>query len=163
MNTPLSEYLDFSQIEKKYGLRVDALRRAARLGRLKTTQVGGQFGCHFVLVKDVEAYLCEFLEVRVRNHASTLNLRKLLMSEFEQKALIELKRIVSILSQVQKDTSSIDQSLKDGDLQNELRDFRSDFRPELKRSSAVRQKLERDEKRKKDLKRIFAKSAVTTG
>ena len=85
------------------------------------------------------------------------------MSEFEQKALIELKRIVSILSQVQKDTSSIDQSLKDGDLQNELRDFRSDFRPELKRSSAVRQKMERDEKRKKDLKRIFAKSAVTTG
>ena len=85
------------------------------------------------------------------------------MSEFEQKALIELKRIVSILSQVQKDTSSIDQSLKDGDLQNELRDFRSDFRPELKRSSAVRQKLERDEKRKNDLKRIFAKSAVTTG
>ena len=85
------------------------------------------------------------------------------MSEFEQKALIELKRIVSILSQVQKDTSSIDQSLKDGDLQNELRDFRSDFRPELKRSSVVRQKLERDEKRKKDLQRIFAKSAVTTG
>ena len=85
------------------------------------------------------------------------------MSEFEQKALIELKRIVSILSKVQKDTSSIDQSLKDGDLQNELRDFRSDFRPELKRSSAVRQKLERDEKRKNDLKRIFAKSAVTTG
>ena len=85
------------------------------------------------------------------------------MSEFEQKALIELKRIVSILSQVQKDTSSIDQSLKDGDLQNELRDFRSDFRPELKRSSVGRQKLERDEKRKKDLKRIFAKSAVTTG
>ena len=85
------------------------------------------------------------------------------MSEFEQKALIELKRIVSILSQVQKNTSSIDQSLKDSDLQNELRDFRSDFRPELKRSSAVRQKLERDEKREKDLKRIFAKSAVTTG
>ena len=163
MDTPLSEYLDFSQIEKKYGIRVDALRPAARLGRLKTTQVGGQFGCHLVLAEDVEAYLCEFLEVRVRNHASTLNLRKLLMSEFEQKALIELKRIVSILSQVQKDTSSIDQSLKDGDLQNELRDFRSDFRPELKRSSAVRQKLERDEKRKKDLKRIFAKSAVTTG
>ena len=71
------------------------------------------------------------------------------MSEFEQKALIELKRIVSILSQVQKDTSSIDQSLKDGDLQNELRDFRSDFRLELKRSSAVRQKLERDEKKEK--------------
>ena len=60
MNTPLSEYLDFSQIEKKYGIRVDALRRAARLGRLKTTQVGGQFGCHLVLAEDVEAYLCEF-------------------------------------------------------------------------------------------------------
>ena len=39
---------------------VDALRRAARLGRLKTTQVGGQFGCHLVLAEDVEAYLCEF-------------------------------------------------------------------------------------------------------
>ena len=62
MNTPLSEYLDFSQIEKKYGIRVDALRRAARLGRLKTTQVGGQFGCHLVLAEDVEAYLCEFLD-----------------------------------------------------------------------------------------------------
>ena len=60
MDTPLSEYLDFSQIEKKYGLRVHALRRAARLGRLKTTQVSGQFGCHLVLAKDVEAYLCEF-------------------------------------------------------------------------------------------------------
>ena len=60
MNTPLSEYPDFSQIEKRYGLLVDKLWQAARLGRLKTTQVGGQFGCHLVLAQDVEAYLCEF-------------------------------------------------------------------------------------------------------
>ncbi len=60
MKTPLEEYLDFSQIEQKYGLRVDSLRRAARLGRLKTTQVGGQFGCHLALAEDVEAYLREF-------------------------------------------------------------------------------------------------------
>ena len=83
--------------------------------------------------------------------------------EYQQKGLIELKRLVSVGQQMTKLMASIDESLKQGDLQNELRDFRSDFRPELKRSSAVRQKLERDEKRKKDLKRIFAKSAVTTG
>ncbi len=84
------------------------------------------------------------------------------MSEFEVKALVELKRLVSIGQQMTKIMGSIDQSLKDGDLQNELRDFRTDFRPELKRSSAVRQKMERDEKRKNNLKRIFADSAVKT-
>ena len=84
------------------------------------------------------------------------------MSEYQQKALIELKRLVSICEQIRKDTSSIDQSLKQGDLQNELRDFRSDFRPELERSHAVRQKMEKDEKEMKSLDRLFARSTLRT-
>ena len=83
--------------------------------------------------------------------------------EYQQKGLIELKRLVSIGQQMTKLMASIDESLKQGDLQDELRDFRSDFRPELKRSHAVRQKMEKDEKRKKSLDRIFAKSTLSTG
>ena len=49
--------------------------------------------------------------------------------EYQQKGLIELKRLVSVGQQMTKLMASIDESLKQGDLQNELRDFRSDFRP----------------------------------
>ena len=83
--------------------------------------------------------------------------------EYQQKGLIELKRLVSVGQQMTKLMASIDESLKQGDLQNELRDFRSDFRPELKRSHAVRQKMEKDDQRKKSLDRIFAKSTLSTG
>ena len=89
------------------------------------------------------------------------------MSDYEQKqlqqAVIQLKRLVSIGQEVTKYLASIDRSLSNGDLQDELRDFRSDFRPELKRSHAVRQKLEKAEKRKAALARVFEKSTVTTG
>ena len=56
----ISEYLDFKTIGMRYGLSIDALRRAARLGRLKTTQVGGPFGAHLCLEEDVDQWLKEY-------------------------------------------------------------------------------------------------------
>ena len=58
--TQITEYLDFKTIEQKHGVRVDTLRRAVRIGRLKTIQVGGEFGAHLVLKEDLKRYLKEF-------------------------------------------------------------------------------------------------------
>ena len=54
------EFVDFKAIEQEHGVRVDVLRRAARTGRLKTIQVGGEFGAHLVLKEDLKQYLKEF-------------------------------------------------------------------------------------------------------
>ena len=56
----ISEYLDLKTISVRYGLSVDALRRAIRLDRLKSTQVGGQFGAHLCLEEDVDQWLKEY-------------------------------------------------------------------------------------------------------
>ena len=67
MSTLISEYIDLQECERRSGIRIDALRRAAREGKLSTTRVAGRFGPHLVLPADLEAF--------VKNHASNNNPR----------------------------------------------------------------------------------------
>ena len=57
MSTPISEYIDLQEAERRSGIRIDALRRHARAGKFRTTRVGGTFGPHLVLPSDLEAFL----------------------------------------------------------------------------------------------------------
>mgnify|MGYP001208413915 CR=1 FL=1 len=57
MSIPISEYIDLQEAERRSGIRIDALRRNARAGKLRTTRVGGTFGPHLVLPADLEAFL----------------------------------------------------------------------------------------------------------
>ena len=56
----LVDFMDLREVEEKFGVRVDYLRKAARLGRLKTIRVGGRQGPHLCLAKDVKSFLKKF-------------------------------------------------------------------------------------------------------
>tara|TARA_R100001129_G_scaffold81985_1_gene55840 strand:- start:292 stop:510 length:219 start_codon:yes stop_codon:yes gene_type:complete len=56
----LSDYMDLKTVEEKFGVRADYLRKAARLGRLKTIRVGGRQGPHLCLADDVKKFLKEY-------------------------------------------------------------------------------------------------------
>ena len=56
MQQPLSEWLDLHEAEKTTGIRADALRKAARAGKLRTVRVAGPRGPHLVHKDDLEAF-----------------------------------------------------------------------------------------------------------
>ena len=56
MQQPLSEWLDLHEAEKTIGTKADALRKAARAGKLRTVRVAGPRGPHLVHKDDLEAF-----------------------------------------------------------------------------------------------------------
>ena len=56
MQQPLSEWLDLLEAERTTGIRADALRKAARSGKLRTVRVAGPRGPHLVHKDDLRLY-----------------------------------------------------------------------------------------------------------
>ena len=56
MSTPIEDFFSLYDLEKESGIRIDALRKAAREGRLKTVQVGGPTGPHLATMADFQKF-----------------------------------------------------------------------------------------------------------
>ena len=56
----LADFMDLKEVEDRFGVRADYLRKGARLGRLKTIRIGGSRGPHLCLEKDVKSFLKEY-------------------------------------------------------------------------------------------------------